>query len=323
LKKPTIGITLGDPSGIGPEITAKALAQNTLFKLCHPVIIGNKKLLDNEFLVLKIKPSSNDYSFIEIENIDLTKFRPGSVCEFSARASYEYILKAIELARTNSIDGIVTNPITKAALKKASIPYIDHTEIFKHQFNKQPITFLATENLKTTFVMRHLSLKDSILKLTQEKIFTTILDTWNALKDGYKIKNPTIIVTGVNPHNGDSGLLGEEELKIVQPAIRKALQEGVNVIGPIAADSAFPKALNGEADVVVSMFHDQGHIAIKTNDWKKSIGITLGLPVIRTSVDHGSALDIATKGIAYNDSLLSAVKEAVKLVKIKHGNGSN
>jgi 4-phospho-D-threonate 3-dehydrogenase / 4-phospho-D-erythronate 3-dehydrogenase len=315
--KPKIGITIGDPAGIGPEITAKTLSEREVFNICTPIIIGNEKLIRNELKILKIEPSEDNFSFYDIEDQDTRLFVKGSICPISAKASYNYILKAAKLAKEKKIDAIVTCPITKASLKKAEIPYIDHTEIFKSLFKENPITFLATNDLRTTFVMRHLSLMDSILKLTEEKIFATIIETHNALQKYYKIKSPKIIVTGVNPHNGDFGLLGNEEETLVSPAVKRALSEGLNIVGPIAADSAFPKAIEEKADGVVSMFHDQGHIAIKTNNWKKSIGITLGLPIIRTSVDHGSALDIAGRGIAYNDSLIAAIKEAVKLVNIK------
>jgi len=317
-KKPAVGITTGDPAGIGPEVVLKALEMEDIADICTPQAIGSKSILEKTARELKLT-SIDKFKIHDIELPENVEIKPGKTSKYAGLASYNYVLKSIEMLKRGEIEAIVTGPVTKASLFKASVPFLDHTEIFDDNFNGRAVTLLATQDLMVSHVMRHVSLANAIRGLTEDKIFSTIVETCNALNKTFDIKFPRIIVAGLNPHNGDKGLMGDEEKTIITPAIERAKAEGIQVRGPVAADSAFPIAIEGGAVVVVAMFHDQGHIAVKSHNWKKSHGITAGLDLIRTSVDHGSALDIAGRGIAYEDSLVEAIKAAVKLCKITEG----
>ena len=226
------------------------------------------------------------------------------------------MIKAISLADNGMLDAITTGPLTKASLKLANVPYIDHTEILSAYSKGDPVTMLATRKLRVAHVMRHLSLAESIKKLSSERILKTIIETAEGIKKTLGVKNPKLIVAGLNPHNGDGGIMGDEEKLIILPAIIQAQNKGYDVIGPVAADSAFPQALLGFADAVVALYHDQGHIAVKANDWRRSFTITVGLNIIRTSPNHGSALDIAGKNIADENSILEALYQASIIAKM-------
>jgi 4-hydroxythreonine-4-phosphate dehydrogenase len=312
--KPRIGITIGDPAGIGPEIALKVLSHPTILEACSPSLIGSLSILNRENPeILKILDDSR-VKLIDVKVSNPSQITPGIISKEAGQASFEYMLKAISLAKASEIDAIVTAPITKASLKMANIPYLDHTEILDKEFNNQSVTLLATPELRVSHVMRHMSLKDSVTGLTEQLVFNTITQTNEVMNEIITDRPPKILVAGLNPHNSDNGLMGNEEETIIKPAIKKAKEKGVDVSGPIAADSVFPKAILGECDVVVAMYHDQGHIAIKTNNWRKSIGLTLGSGVLRTSADHGSALDIAGKNIAHEDSLLEALQVAIQIL---------
>ena len=328
-KRPIVGITLGDPAGIGPEIICKALRHKKLFTCCRPVIIGDLTIITREannqklkfkFLETKKISSVTPTSCIPVYNLPTKHskcIQKGSTSPEAGLASYTYITKAVELAQAGEIDAITTAPITKESIKLAGLPYIDHTQILSAHVKGTPITILATKKLKVAHVMRHHSLVESVLQLSIEKIVTTIIHTAKGLEKTYGICNPKLIVAGLNPHNGDNGIMGDEEGRIIQPAVLKARQVGINAIGPIAADSAFPQVILGEADAAVALYHDQGHIAIKVDDWRGSYTVTIGMNVIRTSPNHGSALTISTKGLADEKSFLEAIYEACRIIEIK------
>ncbi|WP_243644893.1 4-hydroxythreonine-4-phosphate dehydrogenase PdxA [Phorcysia thermohydrogeniphila] len=240
---------------------------------------------------------------------DNVPFKPGEVGKDSGKAQILYIEKAIEDAKRGEIKAIVTLPINKESAKLGGFPFPGHTEFLAHAFGvKEYAMMLANEKLKVVLQTTHVALKEVPSLITEEKILSKL-----RLIDK-SLKKPRIAVAGLNPHAGENGLFGDEELKIIRPAIEKAKKEGINVAGPLPADTVFVRALKGEFEVVLCMYHDQGLIPIKLLGFGNSVNVTLGLPVVRTSVDHGTAYDIAGKGIASPESFKTAVKMAIELL---------
>lgn len=325
---PRIGITLGDPAGIGPEIVLKSLQHDAIRRICRPLVIGSREVLEREAQAMDLPvtftdaEATDDYvtapshiPVLDVATDGIASIVKGKVSAEAGRASYAYVLKAIELARAGVIDVIATAPVTKESFVLAGVPHVDHTQILAAHASGRGVTLLATRQLRVSHVMRHLSLSDSVTKLTREKIVETIVDTAHGVASAYGIDPVRVMVAGLNPHNGDGGLMGDEETRVVAPAIAEARAAGIQCWGPVPADSAFPKAILGEADVVIALYHDQGHIAVKTNNWRQSIGITVGLDILRTSADHGSALDIAGMGIAHEDSMMESIYAAADMVR--------
>jgi len=304
-----IGITLGDPSGIGPEITAKSLPE---------LIKGNIKLtlfgnMDNfiEILnLLKIDENILDkINFVDIKSDG--KIEYGKVNKNSGSIAIKSIEKAVEYSLNNNVDAIATAPINKEAIIMAGSKYIDHTTMLKDLTKSKFVTTVfEVNNLRITFLSKHLSLYNAIKYVTKENVFNTIILADKSLRL-LGIKNGKIAVAALNPHGGENGLFGDEEINEIKPAI-DALKNKINVYGPIPADSVFHYAAIGRYDIVLSLYHDQGHIAAKTYDFDNTVSMNIGLPFLRTSVDHGTAFDIAGKGIAENKSMLEAILKANK-----------
>lgn len=324
MKKGIIGIPMGDPAGIGPEILVKSFAEKEIYDMCKPIIIGDKKVLKNAMKIcgidLKINvvnnPKDGEYKYgiidlIDLENIEFEKLEIGKIQAMAGRASFEYIKKSVELAMENSLDAIATTPINKESLREAKVPYIGHTEILEDlSGSKDPLTMFEVENMRVFFLTRHVSLRKACDLVTKERVLDYIVRCTEALaKLGEK---GTMAVAGLNPHCGEHGLFGDEEDDFVTPAILEAQKLGYDVVGPIGADSVFHQALQGKYKAVLSLYHDQGHIATKTYNFEKTIAITNGMPFLRTSVDHGTALDIAGTGIASHVSMVEAIKVAAK-----------
>jgi 4-hydroxythreonine-4-phosphate dehydrogenase len=324
---PAIGITMGDPAGIGGEVILKSLNQKSITTKCRPVIIGDysylKSLLGKFSLTLKITSinkakDKNSFSSDSMPVVDLKNLKSSSVnfgvCRADyGKASYEYIAKGIELASTGVIDALVTAPITKESFSKAGISYPGHTEMLaKLTKIKKFAMMLVGGNLRVVLVTRHVPLKDVTKELTKEKVLIAIELAHNAGKY-FNLPDPKIGVCGLNPHAGEGGTIGNEEIKIIIPAVEKSKKAGINVQGPYASDTIFYKALKGEYDFIIAMYHDQGLIPLKTLYFDEGVNVTLGLPFIRTSPDHGTAYDIAGKNIANSKSMEEAVKLAVKM----------
>jgi 4-hydroxythreonine-4-phosphate dehydrogenase len=317
---------MGDPAGIGPEVTAKALTQQQVWACCRPLAVGDVKVLQKAAdLVesgLTFHPISNTdralYNPATPDVLDLSSVNPddlelGQVSAHAGKASVAYIERAVKLAQAGQADAIATGPINKAALKAANIPFIGHTELLADLLGEERVTtMLATEGLRVVHVTRHIPLAQVAASITRERVLDTIRLTHAGLcQMGFP--RPRIAVAALNPHGGDEGLMGREELEAIGPAVNAAHLEDIEATGPIPADSVFFRAIRGEFDVVVAMFHDQGHIPIKTHGFERSITVTLGLPVVRTSVDHGTAFDIAWKGIASEESMVEAICLAARL----------
>jgi 4-hydroxythreonine-4-phosphate dehydrogenase len=225
-----------------------------------------------------------------------------------------YIERATELALHDKVAAIVTGPINKAAIEAAGSPHIGHTEMLAELTGEERVTtMLATTGLRVVHVTRHVALKDVAQYITREQVLETIRLTDSGLK-AMGFSSPRVAVAALNPHGGDGGLIGQEEIEEIGPAVEAALAEGVRVVGPIPADSVFFRAIRGEFDVVVAMYHDQGHIPIKTHGFERSVTVTLGLPIVRTSVDHGTAFDIAWQGVASEESMVEALRLAAQMV---------
>lgn len=336
--KKLIGITLGDPAGIGPEISLKAFSKPALYEKCRPLLVGDESVVayylnQHPELALKIhcvtKPSEGKYIFGTIDLLDLTivslKELPiGQVSTLGGKAAFHYVKKVIELALAKEIDGTVTNPLNKEAMNLAGYHYAGHTEIYAALTNTEKYTMmLADGNLRVVHVSTHVSLREACDLATKQRVLDVIRIADQACK-ALGIKKPRIAVAGLNPHCGENGLFGQEEIQEINPAVALAQQEGITVDGSLPADTVFSKANGGMYDIVVAMYHDQGHIPLKllgfvydqvTEKWAavKGVNITLGLPIIRTSVDHGTAFDQAGKWTASEASLENAIDYAIQL----------
>ncbi|MBS4054438.1 MAG: 4-hydroxythreonine-4-phosphate dehydrogenase PdxA [Thermaerobacter sp.] len=320
MERSYIGIPMGDPAGIGPEIVVKALADNKVNEKAKAVVIGDKSTLEQAMvfcnLELEMKVIENvedgDYrtgiiNLIDMNNIDIKKLEIGKVQGMAGKAAFDYIKKTAELAMAGKIDAMATTPINKEALKAGNINYIGHTEILEDLTNsKDPLTMFQVYGLRVFFLSRHVSLKGACDMVTEERLFDYIQRCMKAL-ERLGINNAKIAVAGLNPHSGEHGLFGDEEVREMEPAIKRANELGLNVIGPVPADSVFYFGLKGSYDAVLSLYHDQGHIATKMVDFERTISITNNMPFLRTSVDHGTAFDIAGTGKAGAVSMIEAI----------------
>lgn len=322
--KPIIGIPLGDPAGIGPEIVVKALNHKEIYEICKPLVVGDKNTLEQakKFCGISLnlniveEPKEGIYEYgtidlIDLKNVDINSLQIGKVQGMAGKAAFEYIKTVINLALEKKVDAIATTPINKESLRAAEIPYIGHTEILEDLTKTyNPLTMFQVHNLRVFFLTRHVSLKEACELVTKENMYEFILRCKEALRV-LGIQKPKIAVAGLNPHSGEHGLFGFEEVNEIEPAIKKAQEENnIDVVGPIPADSVFYFALKGKYDAVLSLYHDQGHIATKMVDFDRTISITNNLPFLRTSVDHGTAFDIAGTGKAGEISMVEAIKLA-------------
>ncbi len=325
MSKPLIAVPIGDPAGVGPEIVAKSVAAKEVFDAADCVVVGDKTIMENAIKISGVsldihvieKPEDGDFSegvlnLIDLGNIDMSKFEFGKVTGMCGKAAYQYIAKCIELANERKVDAVATTPINKESLRAGNINFIGHTEIFGALTNTEdPLTMFETNGMRVFFLTRHVSLREMLDMITKERIIDYVKRCTQALcKLG--VKDGTMAIAGLNPHSGEHGLFGWEEVNEITPAIEELQKEGYKVVGPIGADSVFHQAAIGKYNSVLSLYHDQGHIATKTLDFEKTIAITNGMPILRTSVDHGTAFDIAGKGIVSAVSMIEAILLAAK-----------
>ncbi len=323
--KPIIAIPLGDPAGIGPEIIVKALANEEVQRKAHCIVVGDRRIIENALsftgINLRINtlqnPDDGDYregilNLIDLNNVAMEEYHIGEISGMCGRAAFEYIQKSIELANNKLVSAVATTPINKESLKAGKIDFIGHTEIFGALTDtKDPLTMFEVRGLRVFFLSRHVSLKNACDLVTKDRIKSCVKRCKSMLQQ-LGVTEGTMAVAGLNPHSGEHGLFGDEEVNHVIPAVKELQEEGFNVVGPIGADSVFHLALKGHYNSVLSLYHDQGHIATKTLDFDRTIAITGGLPFLRTSVDHGTAMDIAGKGIASEISMVEAILLAAK-----------
>ncbi|MBU5331154.1 4-hydroxythreonine-4-phosphate dehydrogenase PdxA [Anaerocolumna aminovalerica] len=318
--RPLIAIPIGDPAGIGPEIVVKAIINKEVLQAARCVVIGDKNIIEDAIGFTKVPlkvnviehPEDGIYeegilNLIDLHNVDMTEFRIGEIRGICGKAAYEYIAKSIELANAREVDAVSTTPINKESLKAGGIPYIGHTEIFGALTGtKDPLTMFEVHGMRVFFLSRHVSLRQACNMVKKERIIDYVIRCKEVLAT-LGVKEGTMAVAGLNPHSGEHGLFGNEEVEEVMPAVEELQRRGYDVAGPIGADSVFHLALQGRYNSVLSMYHDQGHIATKTLDFEKTIAVTGGMPILRTSVDHGTAFDIAGKGIASEVSMIEAI----------------
>ena len=318
--KPFIAVPMGDPAGIGPEIVVKSLVNKEVQNTANCVIIGDRDVIEDAIkftgVDLKVnvieKVKEGDYSagilnLIDLDNVDINAFKLGEVSGACGKAAYEYIEKSIELANNKEVAAVSTTPINKESLKAGNINFIGHTEIFGALTDtKDPLTMFEVRGMRVFFLTRHVSLRQACDLVTKERIKDYVKRCKEVLTK-LGVADGTMAIAGLNPHSGEHGLFGDEEVNHVTPAVEELIAEGYDVVGPIGADSVFHLALQGRYNSVLSLYHDQGHIATKTLDFERTIAITGGMPILRTSVDHGTAMDIAGKGIASEVSMVEAI----------------
>jgi 4-hydroxythreonine-4-phosphate dehydrogenase len=336
-KLPIVGISMGDPGGIGPEICVKALALEEMYGICRPIVVGDAGVMRNavEFsrLALGVKgcgsvaeagfrPGTVDV--FDLKNLPLAELKHKQVTAAQGRASFEYVTRVIELALAREIDATVTGPINKEAINSAGFHYSGHTEIYAdYTRTKDYAMMLIHGHFRVIHVSTHVSLREACDRVKKDRILRVIRLGNETLKR-LGVENPKIGVAGLNPHAGESGLFGCEETQEIEPAIREAGREGLRVEGPIPPDTVFSKMQGGQYDLVVVMYHDQGHIPTKvlgfqydekTKTWGSisGVNITCGLPIIRVSVDHGTAFGKAGEGRANPESMIEAIKIASRL----------
>lgn len=336
-KKPILGITMGDPASIGPEITVKALSDPAIYEKCSPIIIGDAAVMEAAVgivgknvkinAVSDVKEAKLEFGTIDVYDmklVDMDKLERGVVSAMAGNAAFQYVKKVIELAMNHEVDATVTNALNKEAMNLAGHHYSGHTEIYaEYTGTKKYTMMLAHENLRVVHVSTHVSLREACDRVKKDRVLEVIRIADQACKE-LDIKEPKIGVAGLNPHSGENGMFGREEIEEITPAIEAAKGEGIIVDGPVPPDTVFSKARGGWYDIVVAMYHDQGHIPLKVvgfvynqaeQKWDAVAGviITLGLPIIRASVDHGTAFDQAGKGVANELSLINAMDYAIRM----------
>ena len=324
--KPTIAITLGDPAGIGPEVVAKALADPQLRALGNLVVVGNAGVLEQALRSAGTnlhavavgdprQPAGHDsVAVVDDGDEELSDIALGQVSAEAGGASVKWVLTAARLALAGAIDVIVTAPINKTSAHLAGYEDVGHMELFQSLTESpQVATMLLTTGLRVVHLTTHRSLRVACDEVTRANVLAKLQLTHDFFLQ-HNGGAPRIGVAALNPHGGETGLLGREEIDAIGPAVADAQTAGINAIGPIPADTVFIQAIDGAYDVVLAMYHDQGHIAIKVQGWEESVTMNLGLPFLRTSVDHGTAFDIAGKGIANPVGMASAIRAAARIV---------
>jgi 4-hydroxythreonine-4-phosphate dehydrogenase len=326
-RRPKLAVTMGDPAGIGPEIAVRALLDPEVRATSRSFLIGDARIFQQALSVCGLAASLNHIAgpeamsdqpnvidVVHQDTADPAVLQMGKVQALGGEAAFTAIKASIDFAMAGRIDGVATTPINKESLKAAKIPFIGHTEMFaEYTGAAEEMTMFTISGLKIFFLTRHLSLIEACRQITQDRVAKGIDKCVKALGQ-LGIPRPHLAVAALNPHGGEDGLFGREEIEAIKPAIVAARARGMNVSGPVPADSVFHMARIGRYDAVLSLYHDQGHIAAKMMDFEKTVSVTLGLPILRTSVDHGTAFDIAGTGKASAVSMIEAIKVAAEYV---------
>lgn len=324
-ERPVVALTLGDPASVGPEIVAKALASGGLHELCVPVVVGDPRFLERALgttgVSLAVVPvprpgaatgAPGRAEVVEVAAEGRDAIAWGRIQAAAGRAAFESIRVSIELALAGEVDAVATAPVNKEAFRAAGVTQIGHTEIFGELTGTaEPLTLFEVKGLRVFFLTRHLPLAEAIRRITVARTLDALRRCDAALRT-LGVAAPRIAVAALNPHGGEHGLFGDEEERELVPAVAAAREAGLDVRGPHPADSVFWHAAEGRFDAVLSLYHDQGHIAAKMYDFERTVSITCGLPFLRTSVDHGTAFDIAGTGRASAVSMVEAVRAAAR-----------
>lgn len=328
---PILALTMGDPAGVGPEVIAKALQDRTVFGECRPVVIGDTGMLQQALDangggrqvrqvgdVADVGRLPERVDVLPVPGVDVRGVVPGELSAEAGRAAVAWVRRGAELALTGQIAGIVTAPVNKEAVTMAGVPFTGHTELLAEMAGSRVAMMLATERLRVVHVSTHVSLREACDRVRRPRILETIrIAEQGCRRLGFQ--RPRLAVAGLNPHAGEHGLFGSEDAGEIVPAIADARAEGLDASGPWPPDTIFYEAAEGKFDCVVAMYHDQGHIAIKLTDFYGGVNITLGLPFVRTSVDHGTGFAIAGQGIANARSMRIAIRLAAQMA-ISAGN---
>ena len=339
MERPILAITMGDPAGCGPEISVKALSDKKVYENSRPLLIGDAKVMEK---ALRLTGMEGKMQIHPVKSVEAAEFQPGildvyhmelvdmeklvygKVSAMCGNAAFQSVKKAIELAMEHEVDATVTNALNKEAINLAGHHFSGHTEIYAHYTNTAKYTMmLAHKELRVVHVSTHVSLRDACDAVKKERVLDVIRIAAQACRT-LGIKNPKIGVAGLNPHCGENGMFGREDIEEIEPAVQEARREGILAEGPVAPDTVFSKACGGWYDIVVVMYHDQGHIPLKVlgfvynkekQEWNavEGVNVTLGLPIIRTSVDHGTAFGHAGKGNANALSLINAIEYAIAM----------
>lgn len=344
--RPVTALTMGDPAGIGPEICIGTMMSPMIHEKCRPFVIGSIPILERALKALRDNADdqfNKDYPGAEVTfrkisdpsearfergvidvmetgDYDTDSIRWGEVQKLAGQMAYDFIVRSIELGLAKKVDAVSTAPINKQAIKLVGVKEPGHTEIYQHMTNsKYALTMFSCHKLRVFFVSRHLSLMDAIKFASRSEILKDVIDINTELKK-VGIAKPKIAVAGLNPHNGDNGLFGTEEITDIGPAVEDAKKAGIDCVGPLPADSLFNDAKDGRYDAILSLYHDQGHIACKTYDFEGSVTLTFGLPFIRSSVDHGTAFALAGKGTAQYRSMIESTKVVSEYAARMHEN---
>lgn len=330
-----IAITMGDPAGSGPEIVLKALRNSSLFSRASFVVFGDYNVFRKaaetvnatDLKLIKIGDvseyvdSPSSVNIFDLNNVDVSKIVYGKPSVLGGKASYEAIVEAVKHALSNKVHAIVTAPISKESLNMAGYNYPGHTELLADLTGSKDVKMMLVASFfKVAHVTTHVSLKNAIELIKKENVLKTIRLTYKSLIELFGLNDPKIGVSGLNPHAGESGLFGDEEIKEIVPAIQEAASEGINVTGPYPPDTIFYRAYyNRQFDSTIAMYHDQGHIAVKMVGFMEGVNLSLGLPIIRVSPDHGTVWGKAGKGTASEGATLEAIKLAIELASKKFG----
>ena len=330
--RPQIAITMGDPAGIGPEVVLKALRSPRVYELCRPLVIGDRRILERATawiagaafaydLVQDLERGRYEPGTITLQdlgNAPPDACSPGTVSAVAGRAAAEYVLHACDLALTQQVDAVVTAPLNKEAMHLGGFHYAGHTELLAERTGAERVSMLlVSPRLRVVHVSTHVALSEAIRRVTPTRVGETIELAYQACR-ALGVSDPRIAVAGLNPHASEGGLFGNEEAEAIMPAVEAARARGRTVSDPQPPDTIFLRALNGEWDIVVAMYHDQGHIPMKLLAFDSGVNVSVGLPIIRTSVDHGTAFDIAGSGQAREESMLQAIEVAVRMVRARN-----
>jgi 4-hydroxythreonine-4-phosphate dehydrogenase len=329
--RPLLAITLGDPAGIGPEVIVKALSHADVYEQCRPLVLGDQRILVRAMSWIRevnltfdvvTDPDQGQYqagviTLLDLQNADPAAIQPGRVSAAAGRAAVEYVLRACDMTMAGETDAVVTAPLNKEAMNLAGYHYAGHTELLADRTGAEKVSMLLTgPKLRVVHVSTHVALSEAIRRVTSQRV-EEVIDLAQRSCQALGIARPRIAIAGLNPHASEGGLFGDQEAKEIQPAIERARARGLQVTDPQPPDTVFLRAVKGEYDIVVAMYHDQGHIPMKLLAFDSGVNVSMGLPIIRTSVDHGTAFDIAGAGKAREESMLEAIKVAVQMAQAR------
>jgi 4-hydroxythreonine-4-phosphate dehydrogenase len=329
--RPLLAITLGDPAGIGPEVIVKALGHADVYEQCRPLVLGDQRILVRAMSWIRevnltfdvvTDPDQGQYqagviTLLDLQNADPAAIQPGRVSAAAGRAAVEYVLRACDMTMAGETDAVVTAPLNKEAMNLAGYHYAGHTELLADRTGAEKVSMLLTgPKLRVVHVSTHVALSEAIRRVTSQRV-EEVIDLAQRSCQALGIARPRIAIAGLNPHASEGGLFGDQEAKEIQPAIERARARGLQVTDPQPPDTVFLRAVKGEYDIVVAMYHDQGHIPMKLLAFDSGVNVSMGLPIIRTSVDHGTAFDIAGTGKAREESMLEALKVAVQMAQAR------